>query len=61
MGMLREVDKTGMGADCDQLSGSEQLLGIDDIPLTLHIDITVDCFAAIKDCLLFCSNTLQVI
>ena len=61
VGMFWEVDKTGMGANGDQFTGSEQLLGIDGIILTLHIDVTVDGSSSIQNCLFFAGYLLQMV
>jgi hypothetical protein len=47
VGVLREVDETGMGTDGDELSGSEQFAAVDGSFLALHVNIPVDIISAV--------------
>ena len=60
--VLRKMDETGMGSQGDPLTGSQQLLGIDGIIPSFHIQGPVNGAAPIENCLfLFCdpAQTLQ--
>ena len=47
VGVLREVDKAGMGTDGNQLAGREQFAAVDGSFLALHVNIPVDIASAV--------------
>lgn len=57
--VLREVDKPGMWPERNQLSGGQELPGVDGIVPTFHVQCSVNCATTTENGLLLCRDPAE--